>query len=204
MDKQTLLKRLKNQGFSAKTLRAFKAVHRENFLSSVLKNRAYEDRALPTGQGQTISQPYTIAMMLDLLKLQKDQNVLEIGSGSGYVLALISSIIGNKGRVYGIELINELSGFSKENTRDYKNVKIYNRNGRVGLPKEAPYDRIIISAAIEQVPEKILEQLKPNGILVAPVGEYGVGQALTVIQRTSKGFKTRKQIRGFVFVRFVE
>ncbi|GAH98217.1 unnamed protein product, partial [marine sediment metagenome] len=108
------------------------------------------------------------ATMLNLLDLKKAQKVLEIGSGCGYVLALMSKIIGNKGKVYGVEIVKELSEKSKENLKGYKNIKVYKRDGRKGLKEAAPFDRIIISAACKEIPKKILSQLKDKGIVVAP------------------------------------
>ena len=201
--KTQLLSSLKHQGFSPQIINAFSKVDREKFVSEELKSRAYEDTALSIGQGQTISQPYTIAMMFELLELKSGQKVLEIGSGCGYVLALLSEIVGKKGEVFGIEIVKELSEKSKENLRDCKNVKVYNKNGAEGLEEYAPFDRILISAASEKVPQKVLNQLKDKGILVAPVGVFGIGQSLTSVQRTRKNFTIKEEIPGFVFVKFV-
>ncbi|GAJ18173.1 unnamed protein product, partial [marine sediment metagenome] len=167
-----------------------------------LESRAYEDMALPIGKGQTISQPYTIATMLSLLDLKKGQKVLEIGSGCGYVLALISKITGNKGKVFGVEIVKELAEKSKTNIKAYKNVKVYNRDGRQGLKEKSPFDRIIISAACGEIPKKILNQLKDKGIVVAPVGPQH-WQSLVAIQREKDDFKIKEKLPGFVFVPFV-
>ena len=130
--KQILLKSLKQKGFSDVILESFSKVKRENFISKDLREQAYEDTALSIGNNQTISQPYTIAMMLSLLELKENQKVLEIGSGCGYVLALLSEIVGKKGKVFGIDIVENLFEKSKENLKKYGNVKIYNRNGRFG------------------------------------------------------------------------
>ncbi len=201
MNKVQLLEHLKRQGFSKVILGAFSKVKRENFIPKSLESRAYEDRPLPIGQGATISQPYTIAKMLELFDLKQGQKVLELGSGCGYVLALISEIIREKGKVYGMEIVSELAEKSKENLRDYKNIEIYNRNGRQGLKQEAPFDRILISAAAEKPPKKVLDQLKDKGILIAPIGPR-YEQTLTVIQREGKKFNTIKELKGFMFVPF--
>ncbi len=137
MNKTQLLGHLKNQGFSKKILNAFAKVKRENFVPKDLEERAYEDRPLPIGGGQTISQPYTIATMLKLLNLKSGQKVLELGSGCGYVLALISGIVGNKGKVYGVEIVKELANKSKNNIKDYKNIKVYNRDGKLGVKRSS-------------------------------------------------------------------
>ena len=205
MNKSQLLSSLKSHGFSNKILDAFSKVLRENFVPENLKSRAYEDTALPIGHGQTISQPYTIATMLKMLDLNKGQKVLEIGSGCGYVLALLSEILGKDGKVYGVEIVKELVEVSMKNLKDYRNIKVYNKDGGDGLKEETPFDRILISAAIERIPEKILQQLKEGGILVAPVGSGGriYGQTLIKIQRKKNEFLIKEKIPGFAFVRFV-
>lgn len=202
MNKTQLLEHLKNQGFSKKILNAFAKVKRENFVPKDLEERAYEDRPLPIGGGQTISQPYTIATMLKLLNLKSGQKILELGSGCGYVLALISEIVGDKGKVYGVEIVKELAEKSKQNIKKYKNIKIYNRDGRKGLKATAPFDRILISAACEKIPKQILNQLKDKGLIVAPVGSR-FSQSLVAIQRQKDNFKIKKELHGFIFVPFV-
>jgi len=202
MNKTELLNSLKRKGFSNKVLDAFSEVKRENFVSKDLKNRAYEDNALQIGEGQTISQPYTIATMLSLLDLKKGQKVLEIGSGCGYVLALMSEIVDKKGEVYGVEIKSELVEKSKENTKDYKNIQIYNKNGRQGFKEAAPFDRILISAASETIPKEVLSQLKDKGLVVAPVGPRD-SQSLIAFQREKDEFKIKEKLPGFVFVPFV-
>ncbi len=202
MNKTQLLEHLKKQKFPKNILDAFAKVKREKFVSKGLEDRAYEDRALPIGNGATISQPYTIAVMLKLLNLKEGQKVLELGSGCGYVLALISKIVGKKGKTYGVEIIPELVEKAKENIKDYKNIEIYKGDGRKGLKKEAPFDRILISAASERPPQKVLSQLKDKGLLVAPIGPR-YEQTLTVIQREKKEFNIIKEMHGFMFVPFV-
>lgn len=201
MDKTQLLQSLKQKGFSNKILNAFSNVKREDFIPKQLKNMAYDDIALPIGNGQTISQPYTIAIMLSMLSLNPGQKVLEIGSGCGYVLALISEI--TKTRVYGIEIIKELAEKSKQNLKDYENIEVYNRNGAEGLPEKKPFNRILISAAIKEIPKNILDQLEDKGILIAPLGSDH-SQDLIAIQRKDNSFIEKKRISGFIFVPFVE
>ncbi len=199
MNKTQLIQSLKQRGFSAQILAAFEKVKREDFLPNELKKHAYEDIALPIAQTQTISQPYTIAMMLSLLDLKKGQKVLEIGSGSGYVLALISEIIGNKGKVYGIERIKQLAEHSRKSLANYNNVKVYNKNGMQGLPEQAPFDRIIISAGYQEIPPKLISQLKNNGIIVAPLG-IGQDKSLTSFKKINNKLTLKKEFPGFVFV----
>ena len=203
MNKQELLQRLKALGFSKNILDAFSKVKRENFIPEELEKEAYKDTALPIGHGQTISQPYTIAVMLSELELKKGQNILEVGSGSGYVLALLSEIIGKNGKVSGIEVVKELVAKSKESLEDYNNIEIYHRNGSKGLPEKAPFDRILISAACREVPKELLNQLKDGGILLTPKGPR-FEQSLVVIERQGNEFKTIREIPGFIFVPFIE
>ena len=203
MNKQQLIERLRTMGFSEKILEAFSAVKREDFIPEELQRDTYEDTALPIGHGQTISQPYTIALMLSELDLNEGQKVLEVGSGSGYVLALISRIVGKKGKVLGLEVIKKLAKKSKETLENYRNIKVYNKNGSGGLPEEAPFDRILVSAAVREIPKKLLSQLKEKGILVAPKGPV-FEQNIVVIQRQGDKFITKTEIPGFVFVPFVD
>jgi len=196
--KTQLLSSLKQRGFSKEILNAFEKVKRENFLPNELKSQAYEDTALPIGNKQTISQPYTIAVMLSMLELKPNQKILEVGSGCGYVLALLSKIVKE---VYGIEIIKELADKSRQNLKNYPNVEVYNKNGKDGLKEHSPYDKILISAACKKIPKTLLSQLKQNGILVAPVGEHE--QFLIAVQRNKNKFITKRKIPGFVFVRFV-
>ncbi|MBU2104840.1 MAG: protein-L-isoaspartate O-methyltransferase [Nanoarchaeota archaeon] len=202
MNKKELMNSLKQKGFSEKIIGAFERVSREKFVPEKLKPRSYEDTALPIGEGQTISQPYTIAMMLSLLELRKNQKVLEIGSGCGYVLALLSELVGETSSVFGIEIIKELAKRSRNNLRNYKNIKVYNKNGAEGLESEKPLDRILISAALDKIPEKLTEQLKDKGILVAPLGNSYI-QSLVKFQKINNKLILKEQIPGFVFVRFV-
>ncbi len=202
MKKEVLIESLKIKGFSPEIISAFEKVQREEFMPTELEKDAYKDTAMPIGSGQTISQPYTIAIMLTELDLKPGQQVLEAGSGSGYVVALISEIVGEKGKVFGVEIISELATKSKGNLIEYKNTEIFNRDGNKGLPEEAPFDRILMSAGCREIPATLLNQLKEGGILVAPKG-HRLEQKITVIQRKGKEFITKTEIPGFVFVPFV-
>lgn len=203
MNKQQLIQSLKERGFSKQILDAFAKVKRENFIPKESRDMAYEDAPLPIGKGQTISQPYTIAMMFSLLELKKAQKVLEIGSGCGYALALLSEIVGKTGEIYGIEIVKELSQKSKQNLKNYNNIKVYHGNGADGLPEHAPFDRILISAGCREIPDEAFSQLKENGILVAPIGPER--ELALVSIRKINGKKTIvERIPGFVFVPFVE
>ncbi len=158
--------------FSKKVIDAFKKIRREDFVINELKYRAYDDIALPIVGGQTISQPSTVLYMLEQLDLKPGQRVLEIGAGSGYNATLMASMVGSKGRVYSIEFLDEVYRFAKKNIANakIKNVEIIKRDGSKGYDKEAPYDRIIITAACPEIPGVLVEQLKDTGVIVAPVG----------------------------------
>ncbi|MCX6802513.1 MAG: protein-L-isoaspartate(D-aspartate) O-methyltransferase [Candidatus Diapherotrites archaeon] len=167
---------------------AFLKVQREIFFSIEQRQYSYADSAFPIGKGQTISQPSTIAVMLELLEAKKGLKVFEVGSGCGYVLALLSELVGAKGKVFGIELVPELAVRSIENLRTagVKNAFVEFGDGTKGMPKEAPFDGILVSAAAEEVPEALIEQLAPNGRLVAPVGPRHT-QQMAVIRKDKNG-----------------
>ncbi len=197
MGKTELIESLKSQGFPKQIIEAFKKVKREKFISENIKSLAYEDIALPLEKGATISQPYTIAFMLALLELKENQKILEIGSGSGYVLALISKII-KKGKIYGIEIIENLAKRSKEILKKDKKITIINISGSNGLPEKSPFDRMLISAASNEIPSHLYSQLKDNGILVTPVKN-----SIFKIKK-EKGKIKMHEFSGFVFVPLVK
>ncbi len=204
MNKEELLQLLREKMIPPKVIEAFSNVPRENFSPYQLRSRSYADTALPIGHGQMISQPYTIALMLSELNVRQGQKVLEIGSGSGYVLALLSHLVGKRGKVFGMEVIKELFLKSREKLAGYRNVRTYHKNGALGLDEEAPFDRVIISAACRNIPEKLMAQLKVGGIIVAPVGSR-FEQEIIVIKRTSETeFEMIKKLPGFIFVPFVD
>lgn len=197
MDKKQLLSSLKSQGFPPEILNAFKKVSRENFIPKNLKSHAYRDTALPLKPGATISQPYTISFMLNLLelnKLKENSKILEIGSGSGYVLALLSEILKNKSKIYGVEILRDLAQKSKKALSKYKNIRVFHKNGSHGLPKYAPYDRILISAAAKELPKHPYKQLKSSAILVAPIKN----SIFQIKKQNSRILK--KEFHGFAFV----
>lgn len=202
MNKSQLILSLEKKGFSKDILDAFSKVKREDFVPGRYKEYAYEDTSLPIGKNQTISQPYTIAEMLSLLELKKGQKILEVGSGCGYVLALLSEITGKEGRVFGIELIKELAEKSAENLKDCKNIEIHNRNGNFGLREKMPFDRILISAGIKKIPKNLSLQLKENGIIVAPIGNMHE-QSIVSYKKIKDKLKIIKEIPGFIFVPFI-
>ncbi len=168
-----------------RVLRAMEAVRRELFVNERERRRAYEDVALPIGEGQTISQPYMVARICEALKLRGDEKVLDVGTGSGYQAAVLGELAGE---VHTIERIRELAELARERlaAAGYSNVHVHVGDGTLGLPEEAPYDGIAVAAAAPGLPQTLYEQLKPRGRLVVPVGG-GRGQRLEVAVRSPEG-----------------
>jgi len=194
MNKKELIEKLRKQKFPEIILKAFEKVEREKFIPEEYRDDVYEDIALPIGHGQTISQPYTIAFMLNLLELHDNQKILEVGSGSGYVLALISEISKNS-ELFGIERIKELAEKSKEALPE---INIIYGNGYKGLKKEAPFDRILVSASADKIPPELVKQLKIGGILVCLVYD-----SIIKLQKLENKNKI-EEYPGFIFVPLIE
>jgi len=152
-----------------RVLKVMEIIPRQDFVPASLKSSAYDDNPLPVGYGQTISQPYIVAIMTELLELKGDEKVLEVGAGSGYQAAILSKLAK---KVIGVERVKELAERTKVflKKKGYKNVTLIHGDGTKGYAKQAPYDAIIITAATPKVPEVLFEQLADNGRLVAPVG----------------------------------
>jgi len=184
-----------------KIIEAFRKVPRHLFVRKDYLKYAYEDIPLPTFNGQTISQPYTIAIMTEALSPKSGEKILEIGSGSGYQAALLGFCVGKRGKVITIELEKDLVEFSKKNMKGIKlgNVKIIHGDGKKGYPKEAPYDKCIITAACDEVPKAIIDQVKINGRVVAPVNDL-FGQRMMVIDKIGKNKFKKKDLGSFIFV----
>lgn len=161
-----------NFTFNTIELKAFQDVSREDFIPEELKNSAYQDMPLPLLRGKTISQPTTVMIMTHALELEPGQKVFEIGTGSGYQAAIIAKIVGPKVKVITTEVVPELVSFAKKNLRKagISNVSVFEEDGSKGMESEAPFDRIMITAACKEFPKPLIEQLKPNGIIVGPVG----------------------------------
>jgi len=153
-----------------RVIEVMKKLPRHLFVPENIIDDAYDDRALPIGHGQTISQPYIVALMTELLELKGDEKVLEIGTGSGYQAAILAELARE---VHTVERVLQLAEESRNRFErlGYKNIKVYIRDGTEGVPEEAPFDRIIITAATPEIPPPLVEQLKEGGIVVAPVGE---------------------------------
>jgi len=160
-------------GLNEAELKAFKDVDREDFVPKDIKDRAYEDIPLPILRGKTISQPTTVMLMTHALELKEGEKVFEIGTGSGYQSAIIAKIVCPKGKVITTEVMPELVSFAKQNLAKagIKNAEVYEDDGSKGMKEKAPFDKIIITAACKEFPKPLLEQLKPEGIIVGPVGD---------------------------------
>ena len=196
MNREELLSFLRDKGFSNQVVEAFSKVKRESFAPERLSTYAYEDIPIPVGDGSTISQPSTMAFILDLLELSPGMKVLEIGSGSGYALALISGII-RDGKVFGIELQKDIAIKSKRNLSQYNNISVLILDGSKGIPDQAPFDRILISATSpnRDIINSLLPQLKENGIIIAPVET-----SLIKIKKLPEGKTEENEFHGFIFV----
>jgi len=181
-------------------LSAFEKVKREDFVMGGDEHSAYADYPLPIHAGQTISQPTTVVMMTQALELKKGDNVLEVGTGSGYQAAIIASIVGSKGKVITTEVIPDLVKFAKANLKKakIKNVIVVETDGSQGYEKEAPYDAIIVTAAAPAIPKKLVSQLKQGRTLVVPVGSLYM-QEMVKIKKLKQDIDI-KSLGHFAFV----
>jgi protein-L-isoaspartate(D-aspartate) O-methyltransferase len=183
---------------SPEVLHAIRSVPRHEFVPRNLRNEAYDDRPLEIGYGATISQPYIVAAMTELLEPQKSHRVLEIGTGSGYQAAVLAELAG---QVYSIEVVPELARSAAETLgrMGYQNIHLLTGDGYRGWPEEAPFDRVILTAAPLEVPLELLNQLIPGGRLVAPIGA-GAEQLLVVLDKSMDGRVRRRVIFPVLFV----
>ncbi|MCH8328964.1 MAG: protein-L-isoaspartate(D-aspartate) O-methyltransferase [Nanoarchaeota archaeon] len=181
-----------------KVLDVMNKVERHKFVPPSLVSNAYNDNPLPIGYGQTISQPYIVALMTQTLAVNENARVLEIGTGSGYQAAVLSGLVKE---VYTIEIINELAknAETRLNALGYKNVKVKNADGYFGWEENAPYDAIIVTAAANHIPPPLLQQLKDNGKLIIPLGSTLTFQTLTLVTKKGNDLET-EFITGVRFV----
>jgi protein-L-isoaspartate(D-aspartate) O-methyltransferase len=182
-------------------LAAMRTVPRELFVPEIVRSQAYDDHPLPIGLGQTISQPFIVGLMTELLDPKKNHRALEIGTGSGYQAAVLSRLVGE---LYSIEIVPELARASAGTLRrlGFHNVTVREGDGYRGWPGKAPFDRIILTAAPAEVPQVLLDELKPGGRLVAPVG-VGV-QNLVVVRKSADGKTTTRSVLPVRFVPMVK
>jgi protein-L-isoaspartate(D-aspartate) O-methyltransferase len=184
-----------------RVLEAMRSVPRHRFVPDDYRRQAYQDHPLPIGFGQTISQPYIVAWMTELLQLEPDFKVLEIGTGSGYQAAVLAEIVDE---VYTIEIIPELAEAARERLArlGYENIEILRADGYWGWPEHGPFDSIIVTAAPDHVPQPLVHQLVPGGRLVIPIGPPGGYQSLWQFALEEGGL-VGTEIAGVRFVPFV-
>lgn len=182
-----------------RVMKAIERVPRHAFVPESQRDHAYENRPLPIGEGQTISQPYIVALMTDMLELEPDDVVLEIGTGSGYQAAVLAELAA---RVYTIEVIESVGrrGAAALREQGYTNVHTRIGDGYAGWPEHAPFDAIIVTAAARHVPQPLIDQLKPGGRLVIPVGPEGSVQQLLLLRKQRDGSVTETDTIPVQFV----
>jgi len=185
--------------FNSRVMDAMADVVRENFVPSEYLPFAYNDGPLPIGYGQTISQPYMVALMTDLLDLTEESIVLEIGTGSGYQAAVLSRLAK---QVYSVERVKELSESASARLKDlgYNNIEIRNQDGYTGWQEKAPFDSIIVTAAASHIPPSLIEQLKPGGRMVIPIGLPHMHQELMLLVKDEEGKAQTESLLGVAFV----
>ena len=179
-------------------LRVLRATPRHLFLPEPVRANAYDDRPVPIGRGATISQPYIVALMTELLDAAPPDRVLEIGTGSGYQAAVLAQLARH---VYTIEIVPELARSARDTLcrLEYRNVTVREGDGYLGWPEQAPFDRIILTAAPPEIPQLLIDQLARGGRLVAPVGK-GFSQELIVLEKKTGGAISRRSVAAVAFV----
>lgn len=203
-EKERLITHLIESGAlrTPRIIEAFMKIPRHLFVREDFLEHAYDDIPLPTFLGQTISQPYTVAIMTEALNPKSGEKILEIGAGSGWQAALLAYCVGRKGKVITVELERKLVEFARRNLKKLKlklNIKVIHWDGKKGYAKESPYDKCMITAACREIPKPVIKQVKNGGRIVAPVGDT-FGQRMIVLDKISeKEFKT-KDLGPFIFV----
>lgn len=198
-ERMEFLLSLRRRGISDQgVLRAMDTVPREQFVLPDYATTAYADQAMPISCGQTISQPYVVAYMTEQLGVQRDHRVLEIGTGSGYQAAVLSQLANE---VYSVERYRTLADKAREAIAKlgYANVKIVAGDGLAGLAEHAPYDRIIVTAAAETIPQVLVDELAEGGVMILPLGEHNGPQRIVKLTKTAAGVNQQELIQ----VRFV-
>lgn len=192
-------KHLNKEELSPAILKAMATVPRHEFVPPAQRKFAYQNRPLPIGHGQTISQPYIVAIMTDLLDLEADDKALEIGTGSGYQAAILAALVKE---VYSIEIIEPLgkTAATRLNDLGFNNVEVKLGDGYYGWQEHAPFDAIIVTAAASHIPPPLIKQLKPGGRMIIPVGSRFMVQELLMLEKNDQGEVTTRQILPVRFV----
>jgi protein-L-isoaspartate(D-aspartate) O-methyltransferase len=201
--RKDLIQSLREKGITdERALTAMEAIPRHFFLDTAFERQAYEDRAFPIAAGQTISQPYTVAFQTQLLGVQKFDKILEVGTGSAYQACVLAEM---GAKVFTIERQKELYDFTGGFffLKKYPSIKRFYGDGYEGLPSFAPFDRIIITAGAPLLPPKLVEQLKPGGVMVAPIGEESA-QKMMRITKLENGNLLEEEMGDFSFVPMLE
>ena len=182
-----------------RVMNALRTIPRHQFVPADLRSRAYDNRPLPIGYGQTISQPYIVALMTDLLRVDGNDVVLEVGTGSGYQAAVLSPLVK---QVHTVEIIAPLAKQAEARLRalGYRNVVVRHADGYEGWKAAAPYDAIIVTAAATHIPPPLIAQLKPGGRMVIPVGGPFATQSLVLVEKTSAGKVRTREVLPVAFV----
>jgi protein-L-isoaspartate(D-aspartate) O-methyltransferase len=190
---------LEKDALDENVIGALGSVPRHEFVPRNMREAAYENRPLPIGHGQTISQPYIVAIMTNLLQVGKSDRVLEIGTGSGYQIAVLATL-GEK--AYSIEIIEPLGRQAKQRLQrlGYENIELKIADGYYGWPEEAPFDAIMVTAAASHIPPPLIKQLKPGGRMLIPVGSRFMVQELLLVQKSATGEISTRQLLPVAFV----
>lgn len=186
-----------------RVMEAMALVPRDAFVPKSMKSQAFDNCPLPIGYNQTISQPYIVALMTDLLSIQADHRVLEIGTGCGYQTAILSRLCAE---VFSVERIPELTDLARQHFKQlhYENIHTMVGNGYDGWAEHAPYDGIVVTASASHIPDALTDQLKPGGHLVIPVGLAGMHQELLLLKKDSEGEITVDSILPVAFVPLID
>lgn len=190
---------LEKEALDERVIDALGRVPRHEFVPRNMRDAAYENRPLPIGHGQTISQPYIVAIMTNLLQVGKSDRVLEIGTGSGYQIAVLAALVK---KAYSIEIIEPLGKQAKQRLErlGYENIELKIGDGYYGWPEEAPFDAIMVTAAASHIPPPLIKQLKPGGRMLIPVGSRFMVQELLLVQKSANGEVSTRQLLPVAFV----
>jgi protein-L-isoaspartate(D-aspartate) O-methyltransferase len=188
---------------NATVLKAMRLTPRHSFVPANVRSLAYEDHPVPIGYGQTISQPYIVAFMTEMLDVRKEHRVLEIGTGSGYQAAILSVLAKE---VYTVEIVGQLATSAADTLKllGYNNVSVREGDGYHGWPEKAPFDRIILTAAPPELPQTVVNQLKPGGKLLAPVGRAIFDQEIRLVEKAPDGKITTRSLLPVSFVPMIK
>jgi protein-L-isoaspartate(D-aspartate) O-methyltransferase len=201
--RQRMIAELRSEGIrNEAVLQAMARVPRHLFVPPEVQSQAYENTPLPIGLGQTISQPYIVAYMTEVLELSRQHKVLEIGTGSGYQAAVLAELAGE---VYSIEILPALADRARKALAEagYKNVNVRTGNGYLGWPEQAPFPRIIVTAAPDDIPPALIDQLAIGGVMVLPVGSIYEAQEIVIVTKSAEGV-TRKRTIPVRFVPMID